>query len=62
MPILVCLAYLLLVSAARSARLDANAGLDLYKIGFGIGDITGPAAEINMVRVVERFGQRFKAN
>lgn len=24
---------------------------DLYKIGFGIADITGPSAEINMVRL-----------
>lgn len=47
--ILTC--WLLISIDAKYLRKDSQADNDdVYQIGFGIGDITGPAAEINMVR------------
>ena len=33
--------------------------LAVYNVGVGIGDITGPAAEVNMVRYILTMGDGF---
>ena len=49
---LLCLLSLGLVSAATIESNDD----DIYRIGVGIADITGPAAEVNLMGYA-RFGQ-----
>ena len=42
----------------RLAEHDKDDTIDTpYKVGFGIGDITGPAAEINMVCIIDYLYQ-----